>query len=498
MQRAKQTKINIAIALFHQLITAVSGLILPRFMILHYGSEANGLLQSIVQLLKYTTLLECGIGGMVLAAMYKPLAENDMTRLSGIFNGTKRFFDKISLVFVGFSILMCLGIKFIVSTEFGFIYTFVLVLVLAIDTYFNYYFGITHVLLLKADNKLYIVQSVQIVTIILNLICSIVIMNLGGSIHTVKAVSACVFLINVITYRYYVKRHYNISKSDSGDKTLLPEKKNGIIHHVSYFIHRNTDIVIISAFSGVINASIYSVYNAVILVIENLLIAISSGVSGAIGNMIAKKEQETLEKTFSIYETVNTFMTMAFSAVAAILIIPFVSVYTSGVKDAVYIQPLFAYIMIAAAIMYCIRIPYGMVVNSAGHYKETKTGAVLEAGINLVLSLLLVKPFGLTGVAIGTFASMTYRTFYTVIYLSKNILNRPSRYFVKSLIINTAVCVPAVWFFEKYMVISAENLLELLLEAVKVSVIIIPVFAVVNLLMNKKAFWFIKDIVKKK
>ena len=486
MQRARQTKLNIAIALFHQVVTAVSGLILPRFMMLYYGSEANGLIQSIVQILKYTTLLECGIGGMVLAAMYKPLADNDMPVLSGIFNGTKKFFDRISLVFVGFALLMCVGVKLIVSTEFDFVYTAALVAVLALDTYFNYYFGITHILLLKADHKLYIVQTVQIITIILNLIISVVIMKLDGPLHIVKGASAFVFLINAITWRYYVKHHYRIDRNEKA--TALPEKKNGIIHHLSYFIHRNTDIVIVSAVLGVINASIYSVYNAVILVIENLLISISSGVSGAIGNMLAKEENDTLENSFNIYEAVNTFMTMAISTVAAILIIPFVKIYTNGVTDAVYEQPVFAYIMIAAAIMYCIRIPYGMVVNSAGHYKQTRTGAIFEAVINLVLSLVLVNLWGLSGVAFGTFAAMTYRTFYTVVYLSRNILNRPSRHFIISLTVNLLACIACVWASGKY-IISADSLFELIIEGIKVSAIVIPLFAVVNLfLINKKIF----------
>ena len=69
MERAKKTRVNIAVALLHQLVTAVSGLLLPRFILLYYGSEVNGLLQSVTQFLSYATLLECGIGGLVLASL---------------------------------------------------------------------------------------------------------------------------------------------------------------------------------------------------------------------------------------------------------------------------------------------------------------------------------------------------------------------------------------------------------------------------------------------
>ena len=43
--------------------------------------------------------------------------------------------------------------------------------------------------------------------------------------------------------------------------------------------------------------------------------------------------------------------------------------------------------------------------------------------INLVCSLLFVYKYGLNGVALGTFFSMTFRTIVQILYLQKNILS---------------------------------------------------------------------------
>ena len=107
MQRAKQTKFNIIISLLHQLVTAVCGLVLPRFILSNYGSEVNGVIQSISQLLGYTILFEGGIGGVIRAALYKPIADNDEEAISDIFNNTKRFFRKMSLLFVAVGFVLC-------------------------------------------------------------------------------------------------------------------------------------------------------------------------------------------------------------------------------------------------------------------------------------------------------------------------------------------------------------------------------------------------------
>ena len=95
--RRRNAKINILIALLYQAVSAIVGLILPRYILLTFGSDVNGIMQSISQLLSYTVILECGIGGMVIASFYKPLAQNDDEAVSDIFNNTKGFFNKISI-----------------------------------------------------------------------------------------------------------------------------------------------------------------------------------------------------------------------------------------------------------------------------------------------------------------------------------------------------------------------------------------------------------------
>ena len=188
---------------------------------------------------------------------------------------------------------------------------------------------------------------------------------------------------------------------------------------------------------------------------------------------------------------------MAIATVTAILIVPFVSIYTSEINDVNYINPVFAYMMIGAGAMYCLRMPYGTVVGSAGHYKETRFGAVCEMVINLGVSLVLVKPFGITGVAAATLLAMTYRTFYLMWYLSRNIIKISIIKYLKSMFLNLAVCAVAVLIFNEYITISANTLIDFLVEAVKVSIIVFPVFALLNWLLNRNIFRFLKLSGKK-
>ena len=70
---------NIVTTLILQFVVLISGFIVPKLIIGKFGSNVNGLLSSITQFLAYISLLESGIGPVVKASLYKPIAEKDNT-----------------------------------------------------------------------------------------------------------------------------------------------------------------------------------------------------------------------------------------------------------------------------------------------------------------------------------------------------------------------------------------------------------------------------------
>lgn len=495
MKRISQTKLNIAGSLLLQIVSGICGLILPRFVLQSFGSEVNGLVASVTQLLSYAVLLEGGIGGVMKASLYKPLANEDDAGISAIFHQISQSFRKISVVFIGCALTLSICMKFFVDTQYSWFFVFTMVLILSAHTFFSYYVGLPHRLLMSADQKLYIIQFTQIVTTVLNLLLCLLVMQLGGSIHMVKLTSVVVFLLNPLVQRLYVRHHYNLSDKVAASNTQNIPKRDGAIHHLSYFIHRNTDVVILSLLGSLQTVSVYTVYNTVIYVLEQLLASISSGISGLVGRLIARKEIAELNRVVDRYEACNNMLATGVATVCAILILPFVSIYTGSVTDAQYHQPVFALLMIWGSYAYSIRHPFGCVVSAAGHYKETRAGAIGEVTINLALSLVLVKPLGLVGVALGTFVAMSFRTIHTVWYLSKHILHRPaSRFFIK-LVCNLIVSFILAYQIPVWFEIVASDIWDLLICAVMVSAIVFPVFLAVNGLLSIR---IIKEEIQKK
>lgn len=486
MRKFSVTKLNICVSVLHQILTAACGLIIARLILQSFGSENNGLMQSVSQILGYTVLLEGGIGGVMRAALYKPLADNDSKQVTDIFQSGKSFFGKISLIFILFVFVLGCCLKLAIHTEFDWLYVFVMVLILGANTYFGYYAAISHKLLLMADQKLYVIQLVQIISTGVNLVLCFVSIHFGAGIHVVKLLTAVTAMLGPIFFCGYVRKHYSIAPKSQRNAYKLPQQRDGVIHHLAYFVHRNTDVVLLSLLSSLENVSIYAVYHTVISVLEQLFSSISSGIAGKIGALYARKETDKLNETIDIYEACNTALTFSVGVVCCRLILPFVSIYTTGVHDANYYRPLFAVLLICGSMVNCIMLPYSVTISAAGHYKETKPGAIGEVSINLLVSLILVRRFSLIGVAIGTLAAMIFRLLYNVNYLSGAILKRPVYKCMKCFLPNIVLSTFLVALFYITGGVNAENIGMLFLSAINTSVIVFPLFAILNFLLQFK------------
>ncbi len=448
--RGKKAIINILGSSALQVVTLLCGLIVPRVIIGAYGSEVNGMMNSISQFLGYIVLLESGVGSVVRSALYKPLADKDGNKISSIINATESFFRKICYVFVAYSILVACLYPFLVSSSFDYWFTFFLTLIVAISTVSQYYFAMPYQLLSQADQKRYIPEMAQALSLILNAVAVVACVKVGAGVHIMKLASSFVFALRPLAVSLYVKKKYFIDKKALPDKSALSQRFDGLAHHIAFFIHLNTDVVILTVFSKISHAfsiaevSVYSVYYSVVYGVEKISNILHQAVEAAFGNMLAKGENDVFKKNFKVYEQLSLMLNTFVFTCAGVLVVPFITVYTDGVTDADYKRPVFAVILTLAEAMFCLRKPYNNVTLAAGHFKQTKNGAIFEAALNVLLSIILVIPFGLNGVALATLIAMSVRTFEFIAYLYKNILHENVIKFFPKLIVNVLCCLITV------------------------------------------------------
>ena len=422
--RSKKAMYNIVSSLVLQVVVLISGFVVPKLIISSFGSDVNGLVSSITQFLAYISLLESGIGPVVKASLYKPISQKDNKTIKNILRASEKFFRFIARIFIIYLIGLALLYPLLVKGEFGYIYTLSLVLIISISTFFEYYFGMTYKLYLQADQKTYITSVIQIFTYIMNIIIVVVFVRLNLSIQMIKLFSGIIFVLRPLIQNVYIKKKYDLNLKDADENYKLEKKWDGLAQHIAAVIHNNTDVTILTIFSKLSEVSVYSVYSLVTRGIKSIVSAFSGGIDASFGDMIAKEEKEALNRSFSTYELFYFTITTICYACTLILIVPFITVYTKGINDANYIRPLFGYLMVISEFLWAIRLPYSSITLAAGHFKETRIGAWVEAISNIVISLFLVIKFGIIGVAIGTLIAMLIRTIEFIYHTNKNILER--------------------------------------------------------------------------
>ncbi len=498
--REKKLVKNTISSLLFQMATIVCGFILPRLILRQFGSQVNGLINSITQFLQIIAFLELGVGAVVQSSLYRPLSLNDNVQVSCIIVSADHFFKKLAQILVLYVTALVAIYPFIVSSEFGWLYTVTLIVAISISFFSQYYFGVVDRLLLTADQRGYIQYNAQTFTLVLNTVVCVIFIKVGTSIQFLKLTTSLIYLLRPVFLRFYVNKRYQIDRKIKYDEEPIKQKWNGVAQHIAAIVLDQTDNIVLTMFDSLSSVSIYSVYFLVVNGVKQLFMSMTNGVQALIGEMWAKQEIEQLIEIFSWVEwIIHTGTTFVFGC-TAILVLPFVEVYTSGISDADYIQPVFALLIVLANAMHCLRLPYNIMILAGGHYKQTQHNYIIAAGINIAISVLMVRKVGLIGVAIGTMIAMLYQTVWMAWYDSKNFIRWSLINFFKQFAIDSLIFILA-YFLCKLFAIDEISYIDWIFLACKVSATVFCIEVFVNLIFYRTKcvclFCKVRHVVKR-
>ena len=471
--------------LIFQITTVLCGFILPKLILSHFGSNINGLVNSISQFLGVIAFLELGIGAVIQSSLYKPLAESNNLAISKVITSADKFFRKIGyilIIYVGVTIFFY---PIYVNQQFSFFFTVSLILVISIRFFAQYFFGIVNRLLLIADQKGYIQYNAQTLAVIGNTVACYVLIKLNCSIQTVYGMTSFIFLLQPFLIHLYIKKKYTLNRNIEYKVEPIKQKWNGIAQHVAAFVLDGTDIIVLSFFSTLTDVSIYSVYILVIKGVKQLFLSIISGIHAVMGNLWAKQEMNELGRVFIWTEWIIHSLVVLVFSITSVLIVPFIDVFTNGVSDADYFQPTFAILIVLANTVYCLSLPYLIMILAAGHYKETQNKFIICACINLVASIFFVKCLGLSGVALGTLLAMIYQLIWMIRYNYKNLIDLPVNICYKQVVVDIILYV-SVFIVGSQFFLYDRSYYAWIILAMKVSISALIIVLIFNIFLYEK------------
>lgn len=423
MGRSKKALLCVLSQFIYLVVATICGFIIPRLILTTFGSTYNGVIASATKFFDVISVLIIGLAGATRVALYPKLAENDILGISQIVKASSDYMKKVGFVVAAYSIVVMIAFPMISNSSLLWYESVVIVAIVGLASFIQYYFGVTYFTLLEADQRQFVVSLVRIFVALLNAL-SVYYLIRFCNVFIVKLVSTLVYAITPCFINLYAKKHYGLISECSGNTTFLSQRKAVAFHSIANIVHDQVDVFVLTIFQDAKIVSVYSIYNLVVAGLHSMEKIFTNGLEAGFANLWAKKEIEKFKYYFSLYETlIFTYAAIVFTS-CFLLFIPFISLYTKNVCDTNYILPTYAAILVVAEIIYCIRMPYKTLVQAIGDYEQTKFGALGEAIINLVISILAVKTYGLIGVAVGTLIANLFRSAQYAFYCYKNIINK--------------------------------------------------------------------------
>ncbi|WP_434309643.1 lipopolysaccharide biosynthesis protein [Hominifimenecus sp. rT4P-3] len=438
MNRDRGVK-NLFYSILGQVVTIGIGLLLPRFFILGYGSEVNGLLNSVNQIFSYFILLEAGIGAASLQALYRPVADGDGASICRIMAATKRYYDRAS-VFYLVGIALFAGIyTYFMAGEVPVPEMIGVIVFSGLGNVLNFRYQGKYKILLQAEGKKYIISNVQTLAQVLISLAKLIGVWLGLPIVTVMGLGFAASLVQTLYYIWYIQKHYQwLNLSAEPDWKAVEQKNSVLVHQVSQLIFQNTDVLILTIVCGLKVVSVYSVYKMVVSAISQLTYQFSESFLFILGQEYGRNRKR-YEEYLDCFDVIYTAASFLLLTVTYLLYPSFIDLYTNGVRDVSYGGQWLPLLFVGIELLSSCRRAAQNTIDVAGHFRKTASRSAAEAAINLAVSLALVGIWGIYGVLLGTVAALLYRTNDMIWYVSKKLLKRSTWRFYRVYLVNFAV-----------------------------------------------------------
>lgn len=440
---------NMLTMVAYQGVSAIFGFVLPNLLLCNYGASLHGYTSTVSNTMSYIALINAGLAPAAVQALYAPLSKQDNKRISQILSAVDRFYLLSGCLYTVAIIVIAVLMPHIVGEQIPKLDTISLMLVIGASNTLECFVYSKYRVLLQADQRMFIVTITDLVFYIIRVITQIILVETKCSIILVMLVPAIMVFFRTIVLVLCCRTLYReVNSHEKPDYTALSNRWSAMIHQITGLIVFNTDISLLTIFRSLIEVSIYSVYNLVFhhiyLLLNNVF---SSSTVASFGHLISENKRDTLQNAYNLYEFGYCMVVTFVYSVTAVMIIPFIKVYTLEIDNINYSDSVAAVLFTAIGILNNLRIPSLTLTSASGHYKQTQNHAILEAMINIVVSLILLKPLGMYGLLIGTICSFAYRATISIIYVYKNILEisitRAIRRMIRALLtilISSVIC----------------------------------------------------------
>ena len=432
MSRTKIVYINSSVTLISQIFQVILGFVIRKLFIDYLGVEYLGYNSVFANILQMLNLADMGIGVAITSYLYKPLAENNLDRISAIMKIYKNIYSILGLIVFGVGLIISINLNILIpdaTCSIGYLrLLFYINLIGTVSTYFLAYKRT----LLIADQKSYIANivdtSVYFVISILQLISLIIFPNyiIYLSLNIAKNIISNILIsLNVNKNYSFINNNADLNLINEYRPQIIQYVKDVFVSRIGAVIYYSTDNIILSVIKGSLLTGYLSNYTLITGQLNTVVNQVLSSVQATFGNFISvtNSNEEKMKMTnnyFCVNFCIGNFCMLCFSLLAQ----PFIKLFFG---EAMLLDLSTAiWLGVNLLLTFLIQLPSQVFVIYK-LFRYDRPIIIVSATLNIIISIILVNIFGINGVLIGTFLTSLIYLFSRFYIIAKYVYN--VRYF---------------------------------------------------------------------
>lgn len=411
MGRIQQAKKNIAFGFVSNFVILFMNFLQRTIFILILGRTLTGVNSLFSGILSMLSMAELGIGSALNYSLYKPVANKDYEKIKSYMLFYKKAYRVIAAVITVIGLALTPFLKYLVknpgdNTIQELTVYYLIFLFNTVSTYFVAY----KYSLVNAEQRNYIQTNITTITKIVTVVVQIVVLLVTRNFLIYLLAQAAVELLQKIFVSRYLNRLYpylcekKVQKMEKEETAVIITKTKALMcHKIGDVARLQTDSIIISSFIDVGVNGIVDNYNYVITYVANFVNIIFNSVLSGFGNLVATESKEKQYEVFKVYRFFACWL-YGFATVGFwYLLTPLIGnlwlndewVIGQGIVTLILID---FYFKGGRVVLANFKI-------AAGVFEKDRYLALIQGGVNLVLSIGLVQVIGLSGIYVGTVVS---------------------------------------------------------------------------------------------
>lgn len=436
MSRLEKSVKNIIYAFGNSFFSSVLSFVSRTVFIYCLGSEYLGLSGLLNNVLGMLTITDMGISTAIGFSLYKPLAKKDYESVSALMSVYRKSYATIGGIVFFSGIVLFQFLDFFVPVAqqpkgTGVAY-FAFLLNIVIGYFFSY-----KTTLLASDHKSYKIVPLNINISILQTVLQVIVLLIWKNyviylaVQIIGSILIVIMQNRLITKLYKEVDFYSNKKISVDTKQELKRSIGGlIIGKLGDYLVNSTDNLIITKMVSLGATGIYSNYLLIRNMINGYIATIFAGITGGMGNVVAVENDK---KKLEIFNTMFFCAFFIYSLEATC----FMCLFNIFIGD-IWIGKEYVFDTFTVAIIVInnfltgLRIPIITMKSVAGKYMEDAWVPFAFGTINFIISILLVRKMGISGVFLGTIvSSILTADWYRPIVIYKTVFHAPVRLYFK-------------------------------------------------------------------